>query len=47
MNKIIVTGADGFICSHLTETLVKIGYNVKAFIYYNSFNSWGWLDSLD
>lgn len=46
MNRILVTGADGFIGSHLTEKLVKNGYKVKAFTYYNSFNSWGWLDSL-
>lgn len=44
--KILVTGADGFIGSHLTETLVRRGYSVKAFVLYNSFNSWGWLDSL-
>lgn len=43
--KILVTGADGFIGSHLTETLVSHGFNVRAFVYYNSFNSWGWLDS--
>lgn len=43
--KILVTGADGFIGSHLVETLVDKGHNVKAFVYYNSFNSWGWLDS--
>lgn len=42
--KILITGADGFIGSHLTEALVRKGYNVKAFVYYNSFNSWGWLD---
>ncbi|MFC4768243.1 NAD-dependent 4,6-dehydratase LegB [Effusibacillus consociatus] len=42
--KILVTGADGFIGSHLTEELVRQGYSVKAFVYYNSFNSWGWLD---
>lgn len=42
--KVLVTGADGFIGSHLTEALVKAGYGVKAFVYYNSFNSWGWLD---
>jgi NAD dependent epimerase/dehydratase len=42
--KILVTGADGFIGSHLTEELVRRGYNVRAFVYYNSFNSWGWLD---
>lgn len=44
--RIIVTGADGFIGSHLTEELVRQGYNVKAFVLYNSFNSWGWLDYL-
>lgn len=44
--KVMVTGADGFIGSHLTEELVKRGYEVKAFVYYNSFNSWGWLDAL-
>lgn len=44
--KVLVTGADGFIGSHLTEYLVDKGYNVKAFVYYNSFNSWGWLDTL-
>ncbi len=42
--KILVTGADGFIGSHLTEELVRNGYEVKAFVYYNSFNTWGWLD---
>jgi dTDP-glucose 4,6-dehydratase len=41
---ILVTGADGFIGSHLTETLVRKGYKVRAFVMYNSFNSWGWLD---
>lgn len=46
MKKILVTGADGFIGSHLTEELVKKGYSVKAFVYYNSFNTWGWLDTL-
>lgn len=42
--KILVTGADGFIGSHLTEALVRGGYDVRAFVLYNSFNSWGWLD---
>lgn len=42
--KILVTGADGFIGSHLTETLIRQGYNVRAFALYNSFGSWGWLD---
>ena len=42
--KILVTGADGFIGSHLTEALVRHGYDVRAFTLYNSFNSWGWLD---
>lgn len=42
--KILVTGADGFIGSHLTEHLVRLGYEVRAFVLYNSFGSWGWLD---
>ena len=42
--KVLVTGADGFIGSHLTEALVLAGYEVRAFVLYNSFNSWGWLD---
>ena len=41
---VLVTGADGFIGSHLTEALVRNGFKVRAFVYYNSFNSWGWLD---
>lgn len=44
MEKVLVTGADGFIGSHLTEALVKRGYEVRAFVFYNSFNTWGWLD---
>ena len=44
--KILITGADGFIGSHLTEALVRAGYEVKAFVLYNSFNSWGWLDKV-
>jgi len=42
--RILVTGSDGFIGSHLTEALVRAGYDVRAFVLYNSFNSWGWLD---
>ena len=44
--KVLVTGADGFIGSHLTEELVKKGYEVRAFTYYNSFVTWGWLDMM-
>ena len=43
--KVLVTGADGFIGSHLVEDLVKEDCKVTAFVYYNSFNSWGWLDT--
>ena len=45
-NKLLITGADGFIGSHLVEQAIIEGYKVKAFCYYNSFNSWGWLDTL-
>lgn len=45
--KILVTGADGFIGSHLTEALIRRGFDVRAFVLYNSFNSWGWLDHSD
>lgn len=41
---VLITGADGFIGSHLTEHMVRAGYNIRAFVFYNSFNSWGWLD---
>ncbi len=44
---VFVTGADGFIGSHLAEKLVKSGHNVKCLSFYNSFNSWGWLDFID
>lgn len=43
--KVLITGADGFIGSHLTEALVRAGYDVRAFVLYNSFNSWGWLEN--
>lgn len=46
MSKVLVTGADGFIGSHLTELLVSKGLEVRAFVFYNSFNTWGWLDTL-
>jgi len=44
MLTVLITGADGFIGSHLTEGLIRQGFKVRAFVYYNSFNSWGWLD---
>ncbi len=44
--RVLITGADGFIGSHLTEALLDAGCDVRAFVYYNSFNSWGWLDAL-
>ena len=47
MNKVLVTGADGFIGSHLTEMLVKSGYKVRAYVQYNSFNSIGWLNNIE
>ncbi len=47
IKKLLVTGADGFIGSHLTEELVRRGFNVRAFVMYNSFNSWGWLDQTE
>ena len=47
MIKILITGADGFIGSHLTELLVHKGYSVKALSQYNSFNNWGWLEKID
>ena len=47
MKKVLVTGADGFIGSHLTEMLVNQGYHVKALSQYNSFNNWGWLENVN
>jgi NAD dependent epimerase/dehydratase len=44
--KILITGADGFIGSHLVEYLLEKGFSIRAFVQYNSFNSWGWLDTL-
>lgn len=45
--KVLVTGADGFIGSHLTEALLSAGYQVRALSYYNSFNDWGWLEGIN
>ena len=45
--KVLITGADGFIGSHLTELMVREGYDVRAMVYYNSFDSRGWLDTVD
>ena len=47
MKKILITGADGFIGSHLTEILSAKGYKVKALSQYNSFNNWGWLEQVN
>ena len=47
MKNVLITGADGFIGSHLTEMLVASGYNVKALSQYNSFNNWGWLEYIN
>ena len=46
MSKVLVTGAGGFIGSHLTELLLERGLDVRAFVHYNSLGTWGWLDSL-
>ncbi|MDF2821600.1 MAG: NAD-dependent epimerase/dehydratase [Clostridiales bacterium] len=43
--KVLITGSDGFIGSHVTEKLIEEGYDVRAFVFYNSFNNWGWLDT--
>jgi dTDP-glucose 4,6-dehydratase len=45
MRRVLITGADGFIGSHLVEAMVRAGFSVRAFVLYNSFNSWGWLDN--
>ena len=44
--KVLITGADGFIGSHLTEFLLEKGYRVRALSYYNSFNNWAWLEGI-
>ena len=44
---ILITGADGFIGSHLTELIVREGFNVTALSMYNSFNDWGWLEEVE
>lgn len=46
MKKVLITGADGFIGSHLTELLLENGYKVRALAFYNSFNNWGWLEDI-
>ena len=45
--KILVTGADGFIGSHLVNKLISLGHDVRAMTMYNSFNNWGWLEDVD
>ncbi|MCC5943278.1 MAG: SDR family NAD(P)-dependent oxidoreductase [Balneolaceae bacterium] len=47
MKKVLITGSDGFIGSHLTERLIEEGFEIRAFVNYNSLNSWGWLDTID
>ncbi len=47
LGKVLVTGGGGFIGSHLVEALVREGHDVRAFVQYNSFNAWGWLDHAD
>ena len=45
--KIVLTGSEGFIGSHLAEKIVKQGHDLTCLVLYNSFNSWGWLDTID